>query len=119
MNPLTVWWAQGFGWPYALLTHTGRRSGRAYRTPLVALGSRGGFLVPLTYGGATDWYRNLRANGRGVLHWRGRDYPAGRVRTVGRADALGMLGPGWRLLFTLVRVPTFVEIAPERHAPDQ
>jgi deazaflavin-dependent oxidoreductase (nitroreductase family) len=62
-NPLlgTVAWLVP---PLAMVHHVGRKSGRPYRTPVVALRSRDGFVIPMTYGRDVDWARNIvRARG--------------------------------------------------------
>jgi deazaflavin-dependent oxidoreductase (nitroreductase family) len=59
---------------YGVIEHRGRRSGAAYRTPVVVRPTGSGFLVPMPWGEGTDWYRNVRAAGGCVLRWRGRDY---------------------------------------------
>jgi deazaflavin-dependent oxidoreductase (nitroreductase family) len=51
--------APGFG----VITHTGRTSGRRYRTPVSVFAVPGGRVVPLTYGKDTDWVRNVVAAG--------------------------------------------------------
>jgi deazaflavin-dependent oxidoreductase (nitroreductase family) len=51
-----------FAWlvpPLAIVHHVGRRSGRQYRTPVVAFRSRAGFVIPMTYGRDVDWARNI------------------------------------------------------------
>lgn len=46
--------------PLAIVVHMGRRSGRTYRTPVMAFRGRGGgYLIALTYGPDTDWVRNV------------------------------------------------------------
>jgi len=56
-----------FAWlvpPLAVVHHVGRKSGRTYRTPVVAFRSAEGFVVPMTYGRDVDWARNIvRARG--------------------------------------------------------
>jgi hypothetical protein len=59
---------------YAVLRHTGRPSGRTYRTPLGAYRFGDGFVMGLTYGLGVDWCRNVVASGHAVLRWHGRDY---------------------------------------------
>ncbi len=55
--------------PLAVVHHQGRRSGRRYRTPVVAFRTAGGFVIPMTYGRDVDWARNLRAaNGGEITH---------------------------------------------------
>ena len=46
---------------YILLRHRGRRSGRAYATPVVGLRVPGGFAIPMAFGEGADWYRNIIA----------------------------------------------------------
>src|SRR5438105_1216430 len=59
---------------YGVVTHRGRRSGKAYRTPVVVRPTSDGFIVPLPWGESTDWYRNVRAAGECVIRWKDRDY---------------------------------------------
>jgi len=59
---------------WATLYHTGRTSGRAYATPVVARRTPDGFLIPLPFGDATQWARNLFAAGGGSLQFAGRRY---------------------------------------------
>ncbi|MBN1669320.1 MAG: nitroreductase family deazaflavin-dependent oxidoreductase [Anaerolineales bacterium] len=59
---------------FAILTHTGRVSGRSYRIPIIAEPVEHGFVVALTYGKKVDWYANVKAHGRCSLFWKGRDY---------------------------------------------
>ena len=54
--------------PLAVVVHEGRRSGRVYRTPVLAFRHDGGFAVALTYGEDVDWLANLRAAGGVSLH---------------------------------------------------
>ncbi len=51
-----------FAWlvpPLAVVHHVGRKSGRSYRSPVVAFQSAGGFVIPMTYGRDVDWARNI------------------------------------------------------------
>jgi deazaflavin-dependent oxidoreductase (nitroreductase family) len=51
-----------FAWlvpPLAVVHHVGRKSGRAYRSPVVAFRSADGFVIPMTYGRDVDWARNI------------------------------------------------------------
>jgi deazaflavin-dependent oxidoreductase (nitroreductase family) len=58
----------GFG----VITHTGRRSGHRYRTPVNVFAAPGGYTVALTYGADSDWVRNVTAAGGCELEHRGR-----------------------------------------------
>lgn len=83
----------GRGWfpLYAVLHHTGRTSGQVYATPVVALRTPDGFIVPLPFGDATQWARNLFAAGGGSLTWSGREYRIGEPRVIDRVEAGGRL----------------------------
>ncbi len=59
---------------FALLTHVGRRSGRAYETPLGACSLGDGLVLPLAYGPDVDWCRNIMATGTCTLTWKGHEY---------------------------------------------
>jgi len=59
---------------FAILSHTGRKSGRLYRTPIIAEPIDTGFVVALTYGKKVDWYANVKAKGSCSLYWKKKDY---------------------------------------------
>jgi deazaflavin-dependent oxidoreductase (nitroreductase family) len=58
----------------ALVSHTGRRSGKHYSTPVGAHVRGNDCLMPLTFGSESDWSENLRAAGSGKMRWKGRDF---------------------------------------------
>ena len=60
--------------PFAVIKHIGRRSGKPYKTPLIAqpMGER--FVFALTYGPNVDWYHNILAAGKCTLLRRGKEY---------------------------------------------
>ena len=53
--------------PWAMVVHTGRKTGTAYRTPIAVFIRRDLAIVGLPYGTDTDWVRNLLAAGSGRL----------------------------------------------------
>ena len=59
---------------WAILRHTGRTSGKAYSIPVVALKTPDGFMIPLPFGDATQWVKNVFAAGGGSLRFAGREY---------------------------------------------
>jgi len=90
-----------FAWlvpPLAVVHHVGRKSGRTYRTPVVAFRSADGFVVPMTYGRDVDWARNIvRARGCEIEQMASR-YTLHNPRIVGfkAAEAhLPALARGW------------------------
>ena len=71
-NRLTLHFA---GWVpgFAIVTHTGRRSGRTYRTPVNVFRDGERYLFALTYGADSDWVRNVLAADRCELRTRRRN----------------------------------------------
>ncbi len=59
---------------YVLLRHRGRRSGRAYATPVVGMRVPGGFAIPMAFGEGADWYRNIVAAGGATLRKDGTEH---------------------------------------------
>lgn len=57
---------------FAIVTHVGRKSGRAYRTPVNAFRTDGEYIIALTYGRGSDWVKNVMAAGSCELQTRGR-----------------------------------------------
>ena len=68
VSSLVAGWLPGFG----IVSHTGRRSGRTYRTPVNVFQRPGGYVIALTYGPDTDWVKNVLAAGACELTVRGR-----------------------------------------------
>lgn len=60
-------WAPGFG----VVVHHGRRSGRAYQTPVNVFTVGDGYVIALTYGPDSDWVKNVLAEGACELRTRG------------------------------------------------
>lgn len=58
----------GFG----VVEHTGRRSGRTFRTPVNVFSRDDGFVIALTYGRQSQWVKNVMAAGGCELTTRGR-----------------------------------------------
>ena len=66
--------------PFAIVNHRGRRSGRRYRTPILAFPTETGFVFALTYGRDVDWVRNLMASDNGRLEYKGKGIPIHMIR---------------------------------------
>lgn len=93
---------------YGILRHTGRTSGKAYSTPVVALPTSDGFLIPLPFGDATQWARNLFAAGGGSLRSAGREFRIGNPEVVDREVAEGRLPMFVRFLSRRVGLRQFI-----------
>lgn len=100
LNPfvLRLGLAGGRRSPLGLVHHVGRRSGRAYATPL-ALHRRGRRLfVPLTYGPNARWCLNVLAAGSCRVSLRGQTVLAQQPRVVDRAALPANLRGPYRLI---------------------
>jgi deazaflavin-dependent oxidoreductase (nitroreductase family) len=65
-----------FAWllpPWSVIIHRGRKSGRTYRTPVVAFRKGRTLSVTILYGENSDWVRNVLA-GNGLAVRGGRTY---------------------------------------------
>ena len=92
-----------------IVHHAGRRTGRCYATPLgVRPAVGGGFVMPLTFGEAAGWYRNIRAAGWCVITYRGDDHTVAGPVIVDSATALPAFPRYERLALRLIGVRQFV-----------
>jgi len=101
-NPIPRRWA-GRIWWHAIVEHTGRRSGRAYRTPVLCFERPDGFVFLVGYGVESDWVRNLRAADGGVVLHRGRRYRVTDVRLVRAPEGRALLPLPLRLVTSLAK----------------
>ncbi|MGH3623611.1 MAG: nitroreductase family deazaflavin-dependent oxidoreductase [Sciscionella sp.] len=102
-NPIQLLWAgrlPGFG----IVQHTGRRSGRAYRTPVNAYRLPDGFSVLLPYGPDRDWVQNLRAAGKGSIVHRGRTYEVTNPTVLPTSEGLKLLPQGPAAVATRLKI---------------
>ena len=100
-------WLPGFG----VLAYRGRKSGKAYRTPLNAFRHGDDWVIALTYGSDVQWVKNVLAGGEATLEKRG-----GRI---GLTDPELITDPERRLMpfpvrqvLGLMRVSEFLRMRP-------
>ena len=86
MKPLMMKSAGTPGAYASIVRHVGRRSGRAYQTPVVAVATEDGFAVALPYGPTTDWLKNVLAAGSATIVTGGSEYVVDQVRLVPLED---------------------------------
>jgi deazaflavin-dependent oxidoreductase (nitroreductase family) len=110
LNPLMLRLAGRSHWYAGCLEHVGRRSGRTYRTPVVALPVLDGFVVPLPYGTHVDWLLNLLAAGTGSLKVKGVQYTVRQPRVLVADKLSGELPPMWRAVSRLYGSQHFLRV---------
>jgi deazaflavin-dependent oxidoreductase (nitroreductase family) len=107
--------------PAALLRHTGRRSGRAYLTPVAAWLNGEVIVVSLAFGNQTDWVRNVVAAGRCSIRLDGLDYEATRPEFLSREQARALYMPVSsrieRASFRLLGIRQFIRLHAVPAAP--
>jgi len=100
-----------FAWlvpPLAVVRHVGRKSGRHYRSPVVAFASESGVVIPMTYGRDVDWARNIiHAHGCELARM-GRRIALRNPRIVGFKGAEPHLPAAVRPLLRLADFPGYV-----------
>jgi deazaflavin-dependent oxidoreductase (nitroreductase family) len=102
-------WMPGF----AIVTHTGRRSGRTYRTPVNVFRDGDRYVFALTYGAESDWVRNVLAAGRCEIETRRRTVELmAPERFTGPTDRLIPVPARWILAF--LSVNEFLAMTPPR-----
>jgi len=100
---------------FAIVSHLGRKSGRAYRTPVNAFRTHGGYIIALAYGSESDWVKNVLAAGSCELQTRGR-----RVRLINPRIVTDE-SKGWaplpvKLILDLIDAPQYLQLSLEQRA---
>jgi deazaflavin-dependent oxidoreductase (nitroreductase family) len=83
------------------LEHTGRKSGRRYRTPLLVFKTPDGFVILIGYGPESDWLKNVLTGGATVLHRQGKAIALADPQIVSKAEAAPLIAPAPRLFYRL------------------
>lgn len=110
LNPVMLLVAQRKHSYASVIDHVGRRSGRHYRTPVVADRVVDGFLIPLPYGDRVDWLQNLQAHGEGTIRHAGRTCTVRNPVVVDAAVAEAELPPRRRRQLHRFGVKSFVHV---------
>jgi deazaflavin-dependent oxidoreductase (nitroreductase family) len=83
-NPVQRLWAPYLP-PYALIVHTGRRSGKTYKTPVLAQRDGDTLSIALPYGAGAQWVKNVLAAGGAEVVRGGRRHTLSAPRVVSDA----------------------------------
>jgi len=92
-RPLALRSAGKAGSRTSVVHHVGRRSGRTFETPVIAVQHDDGFLIALPYGERTDWLKNVLAKGSATIVTNGRSYEVDRPEVIPMAEATGYFRP--------------------------
>ena len=101
---------------YGVMQHRGRRSGKAFRTPVIVRPTSDGFIVPMPWGERTDWYRNVRAAGECVIRWKGSDYPMVQPEVIDVAVAATGFGAVERVFISRLGIEHCLRLRHRSHS---
>jgi deazaflavin-dependent oxidoreductase (nitroreductase family) len=93
MRPLALRSAGKEGSGTSVVRHTGRRSGQAYETPVIAARHDDCFLIALPYGRRTDWLQNVLSKGSAVIMTGGHAYEVDQPDVIPMAEATAYFRP--------------------------
>jgi deazaflavin-dependent oxidoreductase (nitroreductase family) len=96
--------------PMALVVHRGRRSGREYRTPVMAFPRGDGYVITLPYGAERDWVRNVLAAGGCTLVRRGRFHRLTASRVLDQREGLPLMPRPSRPVLKLLGIAQFLQL---------
>jgi len=99
----------------SVVRHVGRKSGRSYETPVVAVEHADSFLIALPYGERTDWTKNVLFSGAASVVTHGHSYAVDEPRVVPMTYATQYFGPKEQRLHRRFAVETCLSV--HRAAP--
>jgi len=108
LNPLMLRLAGRRWWYASVVEHTGRRSGKLYRTPIVADRVGEQLIVPLPYGTQVDWVRNVLRSGEATVVSKGHTYRVVSPELIASTQALPLLPHDRRTTFEKVSIDHFL-----------
>jgi deazaflavin-dependent oxidoreductase (nitroreductase family) len=93
MRPLALRSAGQEGSNTSVVRHVGRRTGRTYETPVIAVQHDDSFLIALPYGPRTDWLKNVLDSGSAAIVTKGHVYDVDRPEVIPMAEATSYFRP--------------------------
>jgi deazaflavin-dependent oxidoreductase (nitroreductase family) len=94
----------------SIVRHVGRRSGRTYDTPVVAVEHGDDLLIALPYGDLTDWVKNVLAQGTATVITDGGAYEIDRPELIPMTDATTYFRPKEQRLHRRFRVESALRV---------
>jgi deazaflavin-dependent oxidoreductase (nitroreductase family) len=110
INPVMMTVAGREHWYAGVVQHTGRRSGKAYSTPVVVEQVPDGVIIPLPYGTRVDWLRNVLHEGRATVQVHGHTLDVIDPAIITAEKAEPQLPPGHRRTLHRFKVDKYLEL---------
>jgi hypothetical protein len=96
--------------PFSILTHTGRRTGISFKTPVFAMYVDDVILIPLPYGENVDWLKKVLVASACDLLYKGEEIRADDPWVMSAKEALTMLPENKQRLFERFHLEAFVRL---------
>jgi len=109
-RPLALRSAGKQGSGTSVVRHVGRRSGRTYETPVVAVQHDDRFLIALPYGERTDWLKNVLDSGSAAIVTNGHTYEVDRPEVIPMAEATAYFRPREQRMHRQFRVDAALQV---------
>ena len=110
MRPLALRSAGQEGSNTSVVRHVGRRSGRAYETPVIAVQHDDSFLIALPYGQRTDWLKNVLGKGSATIVANGHTYEVDQPEVIPMAEATAYFRPREQRMHRQFRVDAALQV---------
>jgi deazaflavin-dependent oxidoreductase (nitroreductase family) len=110
MRPVALRSAGKEGSGTSVIRHTGRRSGRAYETPVIVARDDGHFLIALPYGQRTDWLKNVLGTGCAAIVANGCTYDVDQPEVIPMAEATACFRPREQRMHRQFRVESALRV---------
>ncbi len=117
MRPLALRSAGKEGSGTSVVRHVGRRSGRTYQTPVIAVQHDDSFVIALPYGKRTDWLKNVLDKGSAAIVTNGHTYEVDRPEVIPMAEATAYFRPREQRMHRQFHVDSVLQVRqrPEAH----
>lgn len=96
---------------FAILVHTGRKSGKLYRIPIITEPVDNGFVFALTYGRKVDWLANVMAKGSCSLVWKRKEYQLISPEWIDLETGLSAFPAIFRPALRMVKIQDFLKLS--------
>jgi deazaflavin-dependent oxidoreductase (nitroreductase family) len=94
----------------SVVRHVGRRSGRTYETPVIAVQHDDSFLIALPYGQRTDWLKNVLDAGSAAIVANGHAYEVDQPEVIPMTEATAYFRPREQRMHRQFHVDTALKV---------